>query len=282
MKLPKLIVLSSSLLSLIAAPLSFSAIDVLFIANNNSSAYETFVTNNFPGSSWTFAANGTGDNQVGGDLNAVRNFGTESQSSLSFMQNFDLVILGVQSNSGQFQDGQNGAVWASLNVPVLVHAAFIARNSDGRLGLFNGDGQQPAFLDTNVDSIRQSTSARADALFAGVGNESNLYNRDNIDAVLSSIGVGDGEIILSLNTADGHHGLVYWESGDVIGAGHTISADRAFFAQRFNHVDDFNADGKLVLANTIAYMTIPEPSTYAALFGFLGLGLVIIRRRLKK
>lgn len=268
-------------LALASASAALAQLNILYIANSNSDAYETFATSGqFNGSSWTHKATGTGAEQIGGDLDATRVLGGSNQTVKTYLQSFDLVIVGVPTNSANFVDGVDGADWAGINVPILFNAAVAARASGGRVGMTSSDNFVTFTHGDPVDTSRVSNSARSDRLFASVTDATNLYSAVQSDTINGVATFGTGELISSLtNGTTNHHGIIYWTLDATNAAGHTLAADRAFLPLKGN-VNDLTADGQIVLGNVINELTtIPEPGSAATLAALAALSLAAFRRR---
>jgi hypothetical protein len=261
--------------------------NILYVANSNSPTYQTFATTGqFANHTWTHKPTGlTGNDTIGGDLDRVADFtGTINAAAggtvRAYLESFDLVIVSVPTTSGNFIDGVLGADWASLNVPVIVHTVTVARSTGGRVGLFSGDN----FIEVTfgaTDTTRVSNSALADTLLAGVADVTNLYAATVIDSVNTLATYGRGELITRVNTATAsHHGVTFWATGAKTANGFTLAANRAFIPVRAG-IDDLNADGRRVLANTFNAMdgtyaipALPAPTNLVATSGQGAIDLV--------
>lgn len=257
-------------LTLAISGLQAAVTRVLYVGNVGTVAtptlnteYETFITTQYPGAVWVQKPTGlTGDDAIGGDLDRTAVFDTVSQTLKSYLQSFDLIIIGVPTSSGNFVDGALGADWAALTKPVLFQSFVTARALGGRPGLFgpaNSDLTVAAFAYTaGAESVRVSTSALSDRLLAGTTNPASLYAAVSMDTLNNIATSGTGERIVNFtNGTLTHHGIVYWAAGSTTGTGLTVAANRAFMPIKTTSLADLNADGKIVLKNLIDELTTP-------------------------
>jgi hypothetical protein len=259
------------------------AVDVLYIQNSGSSSpnYQAFVENKFGVGTWTKAINGTGAGQVGGDLDRVTDFpvsGTHGGTGITvraYLESFDLIIAGNQVTSTAYQDDADGADWAAITKPILFHAHLAARELGGRPGMFTGDNTISFALDLTdaADTTRVLATPRADAIFDGVTEETDLYD----DAILTTVDtiskVGDpgtgAEVISDLTNATAvtsAHGIVFWDAGSTNGAELTLAGKRAFFAMKNTGapeaLDTLTEDGQVVLGNLIDELLVSAPVVF--------------------
>jgi hypothetical protein len=243
-----------------------AALNVLFLATQNDAAYQTYIEAQYPGAVWSHKVSGlVGDDLVGGDLDRVALFtgplvaeGGETISVRSYMQRFDLVVVGVPTTSANFVDNRNGQDWAELNKPVLFHSAASSRSVGGRTGMFTGDGFITVGLGWPVDTRRDSSSALSNRLLAGSETATSFYLVPDTDTINGAQTFGTGEAITSVT--DGisafHRGLIFWTGGTLNGAGHTMFSHRAFLPLK-GDINDLNEDGLKVLANVIDELLVP-------------------------
>ncbi|MCU0792873.1 MAG: hypothetical protein MUE42_08500 [Opitutaceae bacterium] len=266
-----------------------AALDILFVANTDNTAYKTFATSGaFTGSTWTHVASGTTGATVGGDLDRLA-FSGGTVSVKSYLESFDLVIVGLNVSSANFIDQASGADWAGLNVPILFNAALAARSfttsdtvANRRVGLTSGDNTLTSFtFSTANETTRVSNSALSDRLFAGTTAPNNLYSATQTDSINATATYGTGEqIATATNGTLTAHTLLYWNAGTTDSYGRTLVADRALFSLKATGLTDLSADGQIVLGNLMTELTaIPEPSAFAVLAGFSVLGFSATRRR---
>lgn len=259
------------------------AVDVLYIQNAAPASpnYQAFIEAKFGTGTWTKATNGTGAGQVGGDLDRVTDFpvvGTHGGTGItvrSYLESFDLIIAGNQVTSTAYLDGVNGGDWAALTKPVLFHAHLAARALGGRPGMFSGDNTISFALDLTAaaDTTRLLTTTRADAIFAGVTDETDLYNELILNSVdtISKLGLPGtgGEVISDLTNATAAtnaHGIVFWDAGTTNGVGLTLAGKRAFFAMKNTGApeafDTLTADGQIVLGNLMDELLVTAPVVF--------------------
>lgn len=280
-----------------ANTLDAAALNILYVAGSDNSGYKTFATSGqFIGSTWTFLTSGTTGNTIGGDLDRTTTLGPGATSITvkSYMESFDLVIVGLPVSSGNFIDQASGADWAGTDVPILFNAALAARSfttsdivANRRVGLVSGDGAISGLTFSNAnETTRVSSSALSDRLFAGTSAQNNLYTNTQTDTLnaVGTIGTGEQITTVTNGTATGH-GLVFWGVGSTDSYSRTLVNSRALFSLKAGGaggLSDLNADGQIVLGNLINELTttaVPEPSSFAAVAGVAALGWVASRRR---
>jgi hypothetical protein len=247
-------------------------IDILYVANSNSVTYEGFATNGqFANNTWTQKPTGTGtaDNQIGGDLDRTTNFtGTNGGTDITvrdYMEQFDLIIIGVPTTSGNFVDGADGANWAAITKPILFHAAVVARSLDGRPGLFSGDNFITFTHGDPADTVRESTSALSDAILNGVSDVTNLYTLSQSDTISGLLpfpnAFGNGEQITSLTDGTlSHRGIVFWPAGATLATqpdGLVLAANRAYLPLK-GTIGDLTPDGLVIVANLINQLQVAQ------------------------
>jgi hypothetical protein len=263
---------NSSEASAVPVPVVQPGIDILYVSNSNSVTYEAFATNGqFSNNTWTQKPTGTGtaDNQIGGDLDRTTNFtgihGGNDITVRDYMEQFDLIIIGVPTTSGNFVDGADGAAWAAITKPILFHAAVVARGLDGRPGLFAGNNFITFTHGDPADTARESNSALSDAILNGVSDVTNLYTLSQSDTISSVVPVpnafGNGEQITSLTDGTvSHRGVVFWPAGATIPVqpdGLVLSANRAYLPLK-GGIGDLTADGLVITANLINQLQVAQ------------------------
>lgn len=249
------------------------AVDVLHIANADSFDYRSFIEGKFGSpENFTHVASGlTAAGTVGGDLDRLTDFpitGTHGGTGISvrsYLESFDLIIIGNGVSSGNFVDGVNGADWSALTKPVLFHASLIARSLGGRPGMFSGDNNINFTYGNPDDSVRISATPLADAIFNGATVPTDLFNGTFTETVNAIALPGGGEIISHIT--DGlttHYGIVFWDTASTNAAGLIMAGKRAFLPLR-NAADSsttLTADGKIVLGNLIDQLLVSAPPVF--------------------
>jgi fibronectin type 3 domain-containing protein len=274
---PKFGALCAALTTLVASHAYAAVNSVLYIGNADNVEYSTFITTEFPGATWTQKATSlTADELIGGNLDRTGVFGGVSQTLKSYLQTFDLIIVGPPNNSANHVDGANGADWAAINKPILTQFSVCARASGGRPGLTSGDNNTTAAVNAlqpapAADVTIVATSDLATRLLTGVTDPTNLYDATGIDTINSIATYGTGQLIASFASTAPHHALIYWPAGSTIAAGHTVAANRAFFPLSAATLANLSADGRIVLKNLITALTTPPaveiflpPTNFAA------------------
>ncbi|MBC8010709.1 MAG: hypothetical protein H7067_11515 [Burkholderiales bacterium] len=253
-----------------ALPVAFiqPAKKILYVANGDSADYKTFATTGqFSANTWVFKPTGlTGNDTVGGDLDRLADFtginGATGGTVRAYLQSFDIIILGISTTSGNFSDNTtlaDGTDWNSLTKPVLIHASFVIRALNSRIGLFSGDNTLTFTHGNPADSVRVSVSALGDAILAGVTDPTNLYVLTQSDTINAFATFGNGEVITRLT--DGvvsHYGITFWAAGATSPLNHPIAANRAFLPLKGN-INDLTPDGKLALTNLFNQMFVTQP-----------------------
>lgn len=117
----------------------------------------------------------------------------------------------------------------------------------------------PVFNDQNRSSVLSFAHGLDNSTYTTVSSL-NLTTQEAEDDPASWATVSRGTTVTGLSIGDGASYYLQWYSDDVAGSGSR---------------DQFGIDDVMVGANVI-----PEPSTYALIFGGLALGIVFIRRRL--
>jgi hypothetical protein len=269
------------------------SLDILFVANSNNTAFQTFATSGqFAGSTWTQIGTGLTGNVVGGDLDRTATLGGISQTVKSYLESFDLVILSTPISSANYVDSVSGADWAAITTPILSTATFAFRSTGGRIGLISGVDQSPyTFTDPLNETTRVSSSALSDRVFAGTTSQTNLLTAGVTQGdVVFSATIGGGEVLATVTSTlyptlapstTVAPSIGYWSAGATTATSQTLVGSRALFALKGGYAD-LNTDGQIVMSNLILEVTgsaIPEPSAFAALAGFGALGFAASRRR---
>jgi hypothetical protein len=269
--------------SALAVTSILDGIDILYLSTANNTVYENLATNGqFANNTWTQKSLGTtGNNLIGGDLARLAEFtgvnGTTVGSPVAlsdYLNSFDLVIIGTPTASANFVDAAEGAQWAALTVPVLVHSPFAARAFGGRMGLFSGDNTLNPFPFVNpAESLRVSVSPLSDAILAGVTDVTNLYSATQSDTINGTVrspnAFGNGEEITRIT--DGtveHRGVVFWAAGATLPVvppdGLQLASNRAYLPYSGGPAD-LNADGQKVLINLIKQLQVAQTAPPALL-----------------
>jgi fibronectin type 3 domain-containing protein len=256
---PKLGALCAAL-ALAASSAQAAITKVLYVGNADNPEYSTFITTRYPGATWTQKATGlVGDNLIGGDLDRTATYDGVLQTEKTYLQSFDLIILGVPTTSGNLVDGVLGADWSAINKPILFQSSVVTRATGGRPGMTSGDNNTTFTFSTltTAESTRVSTTALSDSLLAGVTDPTNLYKSVSMDTIATIATSGGGERIV--NFTDGTlttYGIVYWNAGTTNSVGQTLAAKRAFMPIKASSLVDLTADGLIVLGNLIDQLAI--------------------------
>ncbi|MBT3198739.1 MAG: PEP-CTERM sorting domain-containing protein [Phycisphaerales bacterium] len=191
----------------------------------------------------------------------------------------DLIIIGRQTTSGDYAAVGEPEYWNALNVPILLHSAYLVRAN--RLYWLTG-GQR------GLTSDSLDIDAPSDPIMAGVtpvGGEVKIYGASVGYSISSEAGTGILGTIVASDPAAGDNDVVIarWDGTE---ANYSSSSDKGGPGNRriFFATPDSNdwlsvhmtADGKQMLTNSINYLVVPEPATMSLLA--LG-GLAILRRR---
>lgn len=207
------------------------------------------------------------------DLSAADSWQAGS-SVLDYLNSFDLVVFGRGLGGGATYDA---AGWAAVEAGILSVSAFTVRTD--RLGwadVGSVDNVTAGLTVSIVDGSHEITNGTASPI--------EYYTTGNGATPLQPLAAGDiggtGAVLATL--ANGEIQTAVWDIGDTVASGNIVAGRRAFFAMNQNAWSDvtLTEDGALAFQNTLEWTAqIPEPSTYAAIFGALVLGVVILRRR---
>jgi len=213
---------------------------------------------------------------VGSFTNAHNDAGQQA-----ILEAADLIIIGRMTNSGDYDSTGEPEYWNALDVPILLHSAYLVRSS--RLSWLEGD--QGNYSSSSVNII-----APYDPLLHGVpqtGGTVTLYDGgagtyqiSNADGtgILGTILATAPDLDVAIARWSGDEAL-YWSGSDEGGPGNP----RVFWGTPGS--DDWlsvhlTADGRQLLTNVVtSLMPTPEPTTLT----LTGIGLVaLVRRRRRK
>ena len=163
----------------------------------------------------------------------------------------DLIIVSRDTDSGNYDDGDEVTQWNSITTPLILQIAHIMRSSRWR------------WLDTTSTSGGQPNLVAVDPshfVFNGVTLDVN--NQVDILTMDSSIGnhtdPGNGTLIGKRADNDGVW-IVEWQTGQEFypGSGQVAGGPRMYFAAGSNGVDgeyNLTAEGEKIFLNAVRYM----------------------------
>jgi len=189
-----------------------------------------------------------------------------------------MVIVSRVTDSGQYDEGNNGVGWNAIDVPLLLMGPHLARSSRWKwlssTSIHDGAVENlAAFPDPNHPFVAGRTTNMT--LPVGTGRTLTRVATPNS---------GNGTVVATI--PDGNVAIVEWAQGTEYygGSGQTAGAWRVLFTGLRYHedvgtpvvFDDFSANGQAILAQTVNTM-IPEPATLALLAA--GVVATLIRRK---
>lgn len=218
----------------------------------------------------------------------------------TFLNGFDLVIIGRSVPSGHYQQADEASFWhTSITKPLISMGGYANRNS--RMGFNSG-----ATIPDTTNNIALSVLTPSHPIFAGValtganlmvnsfaGIASFTNNPQQGISVVTSPAAAGGTVLATVGTATDptFGGMVIgeWQAGAVMAdatarvlAGHRLvflsgSRERGITSEGAG-IFDLAGDGQAMFLNAVNYMTVPEPSTYV----LLGIGALALLMRLRK
>lgn len=217
----------------------------------------------------------------------------------TFLNGFDLVIIGRSVASGHYQQADETLFWhTSITKPLISMGGYANRNS--RLGFNSG-----ATIPDTTNNIALTVNNSGHPIFAGIalgggnlmvnsfaGIAAYTNNPQQGISVVTSPAAG-GTVLATVGTAvdPTFGGMVIgeWQAGAVMAdaaarvlAGHRLvflsgSRERGITSEGAG-IYDLAGDGQAMFLNAVTYMTVPEPSTYA----LLGIGALALLMRWRK
>lgn len=197
----------------------------------------------------------------------------------------DLFMVGRRVFSGEYGNAANSAAFNALTIPVVAFTSYVTRPDGDRWGWHTGGA-----VGQSLNGTETTVTAAGATAFGGEGTVDWWGTLANSGTNFSAVGagtIGTGDI---LATIGGSVLVAHWNAGEQSGMGATFGGDRLLF-----NLPDNNAAGQAELPNTPAGQAaliaaldaftpltanaIPEPSSFAALAGLVGLGFSACRRR---
>jgi hypothetical protein len=202
------------------------------------------------------------------------NEGSAGAASFAAANMVDLIIVSRDTNSGAYDEGNNGAGWNAIDVPLILMGPHISRSSRWK------------WLDTTSATTQLVEDIKivepGDPFVAGLTES---YTSGGYVTYNGTPDGGNGTVIAT--TQDDNMLLVRWDAGTEFyaGSGQTAGATRVLLGGIPYHEDHgggpmtfghYTDNGKDIIAQVV-YNTIPEPMTIA-LLGFGGLALIRKKR----
>jgi len=176
----------------------------------------------------------------------------------------DLIIVSRNTNSGDYNNGDEGTLWNSVTTPIILSSTHIVRSSRWK------------WLDTgSTDNAASAMMQAVDAsnpLFAGVALDANgqvAAMTDKNCSFASIADAGNGTVVAS-RAGDGEIWIAEWDAGVeyYAGAGEFAGGRRMFFvagtqedaASGIGRGElNLTADGITVFLNAVKKLTTPPP-----------------------
>lgn len=186
---------------------------------------------------------------------------TMTQAKVDLANTYDLVIVGRDSNGGDYSNSGEAALWNSITKPMICQSAFIVHS--GRWKWLN-NGSANAYSETNLIVDLAVGNPLYDALFNGVAvgeNGAVNYAASSI-SLINTISAGNGTLIGHRDHTSPYVYAAYWAQGlefysnsatyangprMALFAGNTVDSTRG----ALNVTDG----GKLIFLNAVYYMS---------------------------
>lgn len=192
-------------------------------------------------------------------------------SAAAAVASADLIIVSRVTNSGNYDEGNNGAGWNAISTPLLLLSPYLSRSNrwqwlPGGTGINQGAITDLVFVD--------SSHAFVTGLGTDILDPATSFSRNALTDP------GNGTLIAT--TPDGQVALVEWAAGTQFHSGGQVAGGlRVLMGGLRYHEDDgsgipiefsaYSANGLAMLEQTIETMLIPEPSSMLlAVLGVLG------------
>lgn len=204
------------------------------------------------------------------------NEGSAGVASFAATNMVDLIIVSRDTNSGAYDEGNNGAGWNAINVPLILMGPHLSRSSRWKWVNNTSAVTDPAETISIVAPGDPFVVGRTDSYtIAGAEVTSN-----------GALGAGSNGTLIATAPTD-RALIVRWDAGTEFydGSGQFAGATRVLLGGIPYHedhggipmtFDHYSANGKAIIAQTVN-ATIPEPMTIA-LLGFGGLALLRKKR----
>ena len=177
---------------------------------------------------------------------------TLDQAKIDAMNAADLVIVSRDTDSGNYDDGEEIAQWNGLTVPLIQTSVYLIRSSRW---LWVDDTGTPGVTDDMV-------IAEAHSIFKGVAQAGDGLPMVTTTTNLSgTTDAGNGQVLAT--HADGRLWIAYWEAEVEFyaGSGQMGAGPRMFFAAGLNENSadkgnmNLTEDGQQIFLNAVAFMT---------------------------
>ena len=174
------------------------------------------------------------------------------QGKIDAMNAADLVIVGRDTDSGQYDDGDEIAQWNGLTVPLIQTSVYLIRSSRW---LWVNDTGTPGVTDNMVIAENHS-------IFKGVGQAGDdLPMVTTLTNISGTTDGGNGQVLAT--HTDGRLWITYWEAEVEFyaGSGQMGASPRMWFAAGLNENSadkgnmNFTEDGQKIFLNAVDFMT---------------------------
>jgi hypothetical protein len=154
---------------------------------------------------------------------------------------------------------------------------------DGSNQSFWGGRMRSRFLNTGGNSTADLSKLQVTFDIEVVGTSGGSANVDLVLNSFNSSFANTGSATGGVSVTEGSY-QTFSVLASNLGGGGSLVGDDTFLTFEFRwNQGGFGFDaGNIVRVDNVAFEVIPEPSTYAAIFGALALGIVILRRRLRR
>ncbi len=197
----------------------------------------------------------------------------------------DVFMVGRHLNSGEYNNATNSATFNALTIPVVSFTSFVSRTNGDRWSWHSGNTINASDASGNETTV---TAAGASILGFSAGAH-DFHSTFASNEALGEGTVGTGTILATIN---GNILAAGWFAGEESAGGQVFGGDRLLWnvfqiaSTGTDTVLADNLDGIIAMRNAVEHYTdltaVPEPSTYAAIFGLVGFGAAILYRRRKR
>jgi hypothetical protein len=224
-------------------------------------------------SEWMADANGVLNDQGWIDLLEAQGYNVEADTSSNYMtldpnkianlEAADLIIISRNTNSGNYDDGNEPTEWNSVSTPLIMMTAYIARSN--RWQWINGTTITEYYDETLMNVVDVNHP-----VFAGVAIESeDSFNL--VDVIDETVDLGQNTFIIATDVGNGtllakrvdddsiwiaewQAGVNFYESTGQVPAGKRMLFTAGGGGGQLAGSMNLNADGQTMFLNAVAYM----------------------------